>query len=227
MKTFAEKVITFNQNLLYNEELPMGIKIMNPFQENPEILHISGQFYRKFYSDTKPRKLILGINPGRLGAGATGIPFTDTKRLSEICQIKAESISTHEPSSVFIYDLISKYGGAGKFYSDYYINSVCPLGFIIKNERNNWINCNYYDYEELYECMKLFIINALQQQIKFGIDTSVCFVLGKKNAKHLSIINNEVRLFNKIIAFDHPRYIEQYKKQQSETYLNLYLKELQ
>ncbi|MGH8016208.1 MAG: SMUG2 DNA glycosylase family protein, partial [Candidatus Zixiibacteriota bacterium] len=105
------------------------------------------------------RKILLGINPGRLGAGATGIPFTDTKSLSEICEIPIESIETHEPSSVFIYELIDQYGGVDKFYSDFYINSVCPLGFLKLNKRQNWVNCNYYDNDELFQSVRSFIIS--------------------------------------------------------------------
>jgi hypothetical protein len=87
----------------------------------------------------------LGINPGRFGAGVTGIPFTDTKRLEEKCWLTIEGLTTYEPSSVFVYDVIEAYGGVEKFYSDYYISSVCPLGFVKFNEKGKEINYNYYD----------------------------------------------------------------------------------
>ena len=184
MKTFAEKVIHFNRELRFPGELPEGIRVMNPFG-SPEIAEVTEQFYRKFYDDTHPRKLILGINPGRLGAGATGVPFTDTKRLRDICDIEINSFKTHEPSSVFIYDLIERYGGADAFYQHFYINSASPLGFIVQSPRGNWINCNYYDYPDLFAAVREFIVSSLKQQIRFGIDTTSCFVLGKKNAKFL------------------------------------------
>ena len=84
-------------------------------------------------------------------AGATGIPFTDTKRLSEVCGIESSSFQTHEPSSVFVYDVIKEFGGSEKFYDKFYINSICPLGFIEQNQKGNWVNCNYYDYNELFQ----------------------------------------------------------------------------
>ena len=62
--SFAERVIKFNQGVDFTGNLPPGIKLMNPFRENPEILAVSSAFYRKFYDDNNPRKLILGINPG-------------------------------------------------------------------------------------------------------------------------------------------------------------------
>jgi hypothetical protein len=226
MTTFADKVIQFNRQLSFTEKLPDRIRMLNPFQDNSEINAITEIFYHKFYNDDRKRKLILGINPGRLGAGKTGIPFTDTKRLQEICGIKIESITTHEPSSVFIYELIEQYGGVKKFYGDFFINSVCPLGFIEENEKQHWVNCNYYDYEELFFAMQNFITSSLKEQINFGIDTNICFVLGKRNAKFLKRINEKEKLFRSIVAFDHPRYIEQYKSKQRDKYISEYLHKL-
>lgn len=226
MTDFADKVIEFHQNLIYEGELTENIRVMNPFQETEGILLILEKFYRKFFSDKNLRKMILGINPGRLGAGATGIPFTDTKRLSEVCGIETSSPQTHEPSSVFVYEVIKEFGGCEKFYNKYYINSICPLGFLEKNKKGNWVNCNYYDHEELFESSKDFIISSLQEQIQFGIDTSECYILGKKNAKFFKKINDEVKLFDNIIVFDHPRYIIQYKMKYKEKYIAEYLKKL-
>jgi len=226
MTTFAHKIIRFNKELSFRGKLPAGIRVLNPFQDNKEIIPVAKIFYNKFYNDNNKRKLILGINPGRFGAGATGIPFTDTKRLSEICNISIQSIHTHEPSSVFIYELIDKYGGTKKFYGDYYINSICPLGFIKESSKGNWVNCNYYDYDDLFAAMKSFIISNLKRQISFGIDTQTCFVLGKKNAKFLHLINEEQKLFQSIIAFDHPRFIEQYRSKLRDKYINEYLSKM-
>lgn len=226
MEIFADKVIKFNKELDFSGELHNGIQVMNPFRQNVEVLPVSELFYQKFYGDTRKRKLILGINPGRLGAGVTGIPFTDTKRLSEICNIKIDSVVSHEPSSVFVYEVIGKYGGAEQFYQDYYINSLSPLGFVEKNAKGNWVNCNYYDYKPLFAQTEAFIVSSLKKQIGFGIDTRNCIVLGKKNAKYLDLINKKERLFDRITVVDHPRYIVQYKSREKEKYLAEYLEKL-
>lgn len=226
MTTFADKAIDFHHKLELNKELPLGIKRLNPYADNPEITTILQQFYTKFYSDSKKRKLIVGINPGRLGAGATGIPFTDTKRLLHHCGITPPSFETHEPSSVFVYKVIEAYGGAESFYSDFYINSVCPLGFVRKNKKNNWVNCNYYDFKTLYKSVKPFIISSLKEQVSMGLDDSVCFSFGKKNAQFLEEINNEIALFKRIVPLPHPRYIVQYKSKEIPQYINLYLETL-
>ena len=85
MDTTADKIISFCFSLDFNGSLPDGISVMNPFRNNPRTMAVVSQFYRKFYTDNKERRLILGINPGRFGAGITGIPFTDTVRLREKC----------------------------------------------------------------------------------------------------------------------------------------------
>src|ERR1700750_1886860 len=114
--TFAKKAIRFNNQLRYTgHPLPPGIRMMNPFTDSNQPLLISGKFYQKYYNDAGPRYLILGINPGRYGAGLTVIPFTDPKRLQSECKISYSGKQTHEPSSVFIYDMIRAYGGAEAF----------------------------------------------------------------------------------------------------------------
>lgn len=224
--SLADRIIHFNENLEFNRRLPRGIRVMNPFAEREEIRAINRAFYKKFYDDEQPRKLILGINPGRLGAGATGIPFTDTKRLEEHCHIDLASFHTHEPSSVFVYKVIEAYGGPELFYRDFFINSLSPLGLLIQNKKGNWVNCNYYDYPDLYKAMRPYIIENLKQLIEMGMDTSEVYSLGKKNASFLEEINTRENLFGTITVFDHPRYIVQYRSRYMDDYVDKYLQEL-
>jgi hypothetical protein len=224
MPTFADRVIQFNKNLRLDVSLPPGIRAMNPFSENPAALEASSEFYRKFYNDNKKRRLILGINPGRHGAGVTGVPFTDTKRLREKCGLKLEGSVTHEPSSVFIYEVIDAYGGVNKFYSDYYINSPSPLGFVKRTGNDTEINFNYYDSRELTRTIYPFLIKSIRNHISMGIDTSAAFCLGTgKNFSVLSKINSEHNFFASLIPLEHPRYILQYKSKHRQFYLEKYL----
>ena len=225
--SLADSIIDFNRNLNLETKLPRNIRVMNPFKDNPEVLRISSQFYKKFYSDDLKRRMIVGINPGRLGAGQTGIPFTDSKRLEEKCGIAINSVQTHEPSSVFVYKVIEAYGGTEAFYKDFYINSVCPLGFLEQNSRGNWVNCNYYDYPELFEAVKPFCVSSLKQQIEFGMDNTICFVLGKKNARYLAEINKDHKLFDRLVPLYHPRYVVQYKSKQMREHVKTFVDLLQ
>ncbi|MGF1587032.1 MAG: uracil-DNA glycosylase family protein [Bacteroidales bacterium] len=227
MNNFAERVNHYNENLTFKLNLPEGIRMMNPFLENPHALEISSAFYRKFYSDNNERRLILGINPGRFGAGVTGIPFTDTKRLAEKCGIHLNGVHTHEPSSVFIYEAIEAYGGVEKFYSDYYINSPSPLGFVKIAENGKEINYNYYDSRELLATVYPLLIKSIKDHISMGVKTDVAYCLGTgKNYNILYKLNNEFKFFGKLMPLEHPRYIMQYKAKHKTEYIEKYLKAL-
>jgi hypothetical protein len=226
MTSLAEQIIRFNQNLKYTGRLPDGFSVLNPFFDNPETMIVMRQFYEKFYSDNRQRKFIVGINPSRHGAGVTGVPFTDTKRLESACGIPMHSAHTHEISSVFMYDMIEAYGGAGAFYSDFYINSPFPLAIIRQSTDGNFVNANYYDDKALFEALKPFMIESLKNHIRLGLDTSKVYILGKKNAEFISKINKEENLFDKLIVLDHPRYIQQYKSKEKIVYIEKYLRVL-
>ncbi len=224
MKTFADKIISFNKNIAFEGALPKNIRIMNPFKENKEALNISTKFYKKFYNDNNKRYLILGINPGRFGAGVTGVPFTDTKRLLDECGLSFPGKATHEPSATFIYEMINAYGGTKKFYGKFYIHSICPLGFTITNAKGKEVNYNYYDSKELTESVYDFIIQNIKKQISFGISTDICFCFGTgKNEKFLKTINEEHHFFRKIVALEHPRFIMQYKSKTKHLFIDKYL----
>lgn len=221
-RTFADHIIKFNENLSYTGNVPEGFDVLNPYLENPETLMVMQKFYHKYYNDSYRRKFIIGINPSRHGAGVTGVPFTDTKRLENVCGIRMESAHTHEISSVFMYDMIEGYGGADLFYKDVYINSPFPLA-IVRKTKNGWLNANYYDDKKLFEAVKDFMIESLKKHISLNLDTSEVFILGKKNADFMSKLNKETKLFDKMTVLEHPRYIQQYKSKEKQLYIDKYI----
>jgi hypothetical protein len=225
--TFADKVIAFNQSLHLDIPLPANIRVMNPFRDNPQALEISSAFYRQFYADNHVRRLILGINPGRFGAGVTGIPFTDTKRLTEKCRLSFSGQHTHEPSSVFVYDVIDAYGGVKQFYKDFYINSPSPLGFVITNKKGKEVNFNYYDSRELQNALKDFIATSIRKHISMGINPDVAFCLGSgKNFQYLSRLNEEHHFFKELVPLEHPRYVMQYRSRFKNDYIQSFVSAL-
>lgn len=234
MATFADKIISFNKSLVFTGRLPKGISLLNPFKDNPAIMPVAGQFYKKYYNDNKPRRMILGINPGRHGAGITGIPFTDTKRLAEFCGINITGFSSHEPSSVFVYDVINSFSpgiapiaGVRRFYKRFYINSICPLGFTAAGKSGRQVNYNYYDSPELFKAVYGFIVSSIKRQLSFGIKRDVCFCMGNNaNYKHLMLINEREKFFGKIVPLEHPRFIVQYRLKKKQMYIDKYLKAL-
>lgn len=222
-KNLAGEIISFYRDLEFDGKLPEGIRIMNPFHA-PEIISAITEFYTRYYSDNRQRHIILGINPGRFGAGVTGIPFTDTVRLREKCGIKIPDLKSFETSSVFIYEMIDRYGGPEKFYGDFYISSVSPLGFTSEGKKGKEINFNYYDSRELTESILGFAVETIWKQIAFGINRETCFCLGTgKNFRFLSELNKEHHFFNRVIPLEHPRFIMQYRLKSKEHYIETYL----
>lgn len=224
MKTLADRIITFNKNLDFKGVLPLNIRIMNPFKENGDALSTSSAVYKKYFNDQCKRHLVLGINPGRFGAGITGVPFTDPKRIIDKCGIRFRGELKHEPSSVFIYDMIDAFGGAEIFYRHFYINSVCPLGFTTLTGKGRDVNFNYYDDKELSQLMRPFIIENIRKQIGLGMNTGTVFCLGTgKNEKYLRDLNKEFHFFDNIVALEHPRFIMQYRSADKTFYLDKYI----
>jgi hypothetical protein len=226
--TFAEQVIAFNAGLSFPNPLPDGVGIMNPFRDNEWATPTAASFYRKYYSDDRQRWLMLGINPGRHGAGLTGVPFTDTKRMEEVCGIPMQGIHSHEPSSVFVYAVIAACGGPTAFYHDVYINSVCPLGFVKQQPGGKAVNYNYYDSKELQRLVEPFAVDCLERQLQFGIRRDVVFVMGTgKNAAFVRYLNDRYKWFGRVVALEHPRYVVQYKARNMEHYVSQYVQALE
>jgi len=223
MKTFANKVITFNNNLQFIGKLPTGFRVLNPYLDNAETMQVMQQFYQKYYNDNSKRKFIVGINPSRHGAGVTGVSFTDTKRLEAVCGIKMQSAYTHEVSSVFMYNMIKAYGGPRLFYKQFYINSPFPLAIIRKDNNGKWLNANYYDNPLLYNSVKDFMIHSLKKHIGIGLDVLEVFILGKKNASFIRALNKEAKLFDTMTVLEHPRFIQQYKLKEQQYYIDKYI----
>lgn len=227
--TIADRIIQYNRELNFPAKLPARQKVIHPFTgEGSElVLMASEKFYRKFYSDNQPRTLILGINPGRHGAGATGIPFTDTKRLASKCGITMDGQQTHEPSSVFVYEVIEELGGPEVFYRQFFVNSLCPLGFLRLNEGGNWVNYNFYDDKTLLQKS----IPLIRSNLRFLQDLTghrkKCYLLGQgKNYTFFNEFNQREKLFEEIIPLAHPRYIVQYKSKMMNDYLKVYTEAL-
>ena len=221
MPLFSNKLIQFYTSLRPPGNLPKGIEILYP-QKDPQVIKIIKEFYKKYFNDDRPRGLLLGINPGRYGAGITGINFTAPKHLKENCGIEHPFSTSSELSADFIYEMIEQYGGPKKFYADWFIGSVCPLGFIKGGK-----NLNYYDDKQLAAAVTPFIVDCINKQINLGFNTEQCICIGgEKNLKFLSGLNEKYKWFKKITPLPHPRFILQYRRKQKDKYIHQYLSAL-
>lgn len=202
-------------------KLPRGIAVMNPYAVEKSMAVVKA-FYDKYYSDNNPRTLMLGINPGRFGAGITGISFTDPIRLEKVCGIPNDFDKKPELSSDFIYRMIEASGGVTSFYNRFLISAMSPLGFTKDGK-----NINYYDDRKLEAAVVPFAKAWIQKLVNLGVDRSKCFCIGEgKNYVFLNKLNDEMRWFESVIPLPHPRFIMQYRRKQLHRYLRVYVEAL-
>ena len=224
---FSEKLIEYYTQLMPPAGLPKDIEVLFP-QKDPQVIELVKKFFEKYFSDDHPRRVLFGINPGRYGAGITGVNFTAPKQLKECCGIDHHLKLSSELSAEFIYEMINEYGGVEKFYNDWFIGSVCPLGFTASPNPSKGgaygKNVNYYDDKELLKAVIPFIIDCINKQVDLGFKTDKCLCIGgEKNFKFLSGLNNEHKWFDEIIPLPHPRFILQYRRKQKDKYIHQYL----
>jgi hypothetical protein len=226
----SEKLIRFYKQLQPPAMLPKGIDVLFP-QKDPQVIEIVEKFFKKYFNDDHPRGLLLGINPGRYGAGMTGVNFTAPRQLKDYCGIDHHFKTSSELSAEFIYEMINGYGGVKSFYRDWFIGSVCPLGFTASPDPSgggtSGKNMNYYDDKELVQAVTPFIIQCINKQVAMGFKTNKCFCIGgEKNFKFLSALNHEHKWFGEIMPLPHPRFILQYRRKQKDFHIQQYLSAL-
>lgn len=210
--TFGEKVINYFDTLRFNLLLPNGVEVMNPYLQ-PETMDAVRKYYTKYYSDGNARTFIVGINPGRNGAGKTGIAFTDTVRLEGNCQIDHNIKPTTELSSEYVYSVVDAMGGPEAFFSKYYLTAVSPIGFTKDGK-----NYNYYDSPAMLKATFSYMMEQFERQIAFGANRKMAICLGAgKNFKYLSEINDLLgKPFERIVPVNHPRFVMQYRRKYLE-----------
>lgn len=230
-ETYASKIRSFNDFLMnVTLTLPDGFDFINPFngEQSDLVWKLSESFYSKYYGDTHQRRIILGSSPARRGSAVIGVPFEDSNHLEQVTGICMSNFYINKSSSNFLFDVIEEYGGFKKFYKDYYMNFVCPLGITRTNVKGRKVNCNYYESKELQHVLEQFIIKSIQMQIDFGIDRTVCICIGSgENYAYLEKLNSQHKFFKHIISLEHPRYITQYNSDRKDEFLKKYLTALQ
>ncbi len=94
-----------------------------------------GTFWRTYYGSAVPRVVLCGINPGRHGAGKTGIPFLDFQSLSQLIS----GIDRHdsERSAGFFFQVVRQFGVEAFFHS-FYVTNVASVGFKKKKKNLNY-----------------------------------------------------------------------------------------
>ncbi len=219
--TFAQRVIRFNKNLSPDWSVPEGIELLYPYDEAATLQALT-RFYRQYYDDRRARVGIYGINPGRFGAGVTGVPFTDPIRLETECGIENPFPKKPELSSLFVYEFIHAYGSVVDFYRNFFITSLCPLGFTKDGK-----NYNYYDSKALTTAVEPHVVDHLRQQLQWGVSSKIALCMGRgKNMEYFQKWNERHAFFEQIIPLPHPRWVMQYRRKRKEEFVGAYLEAL-
>ena len=215
---FGNAIFDFYNKLSIPDNPPEGVDILLPFLKK-ETKDVNEVFYHKYYHNDHDRIFLIGINPGRFGAGITGIPFTDPINLDWKLGIPNKFEKKHELSSRFIFSLIENMNGPEAFYGNFYFTSISPVGFVSGGK-----NINYYDTKELMsEKWEEFYVESLITQIKAGANSFCAYSLGTgKNIKYLEYLNNKYKLFKKVEPLPHPRWVMQYRYRRQKEFIDLY-----
>ena len=167
-KTFSDNVLEFNEWLANTSlELFDNYSISNPFngKNRIQIKEITNAFYKKYYNDHNKRYLILGSSPARKGTATTGIPFEDANHLYKETGIMIDNFYINKSSSNFLYDVMEQYGGCQRFYKDFFMSFVCPLGIVNVNSKGNLVNANYYENKKLEKASHNLHLELIHQYV--------------------------------------------------------------
>lgn len=215
--TFGTRAYRFYLRLT-RPKVPRGVTVMNPYRD-PVVRRYVRRFLTRYFNDYRERALVLGINPGRFGAGVTGITFTDPVAMADFLGIPNHMPRRRELSSVFVYDMIHRFGGADAFYAKFFLTAISPLGYTRAG-----LNLNYYDEPSLSKAVTPFIVDSLEKQIALGCRRDIAIVLGfGANRRFLEQLNAEHRFFRRIVALEHPRWIMQYRRKKLDHYVDKYV----
>ncbi|MFJ1551618.1 hypothetical protein [Streptomyces sp. NPDC088246] len=151
-------------------------------------------------------------------------PHPSQSSLESETGVDVDGYAVSRPSAGFLHDVIRRYGGRDKFYADFVMSFVCPLGLVRTSPKGKEVNCNYYENKKLLELLHSFLVDTLERQLAFGTDTSVCYCIGSgENFAFLSKVNEGQRFFQRIVPLEHPRFITQYNRDREEEFAEKYL----
>lgn len=216
--SFASRAVRFYESL-EPPRVPRDVNVMNPYAD-VRARKLVRDFLRQFFPDDDERLFVFGINPGRFGAGVTGVTFTAPVALADFCGVPNHLPRRRELSSIFVYDFIERFGGTRSFYRSCFLTAVSPLGFTHSGK-----NLNYYDRADLAAAVSPFIVQTMTRQLALGARRDHAIVLGKgANRRVLEALNREHGWFGDIHALEHPRWIMQYRRRRLDAYADEYVR---
>lgn len=111
-----------------------GVSILDDFLKNWSNIE---RFYSEYYGTSYPETVLCGINPGRNGAGKTGVPFIDFSSLSKL--LDGVGRDDWERSAQFFFDIVQHFGPR-TFFRSFYVTNFSWVGYAKSGK-----NLNYHD----------------------------------------------------------------------------------
>ena len=160
-----------------------NIKLLSDFSEI-----YANKYYERFYLTNFPKIVLCGINPGRLGAGKTGIPFMDFNSLSKI--FPGINRNDSERSANFIFKIIENFG-FDIFFKNFYITNFSFFGFIKGNNNLNYFKLPQEAIDIIFD---YFVYEMEIIKPKYIISLSMDVFDSINSIKNLQNINKTFRL---------------------------------
>jgi hypothetical protein len=178
----------------FSKELEkLNIGVLSDFCNNKEVIF---EFYRQYLKPNEPKIVLCGINPGRFGAGQTGIPFFDFNSLSKI--LPNIQRNDTEKSAQFIYPIIEHFG-VDDFFKQFYLTNISCIGFYDLETNAN------RNYHELPLRIQLFLFDNFSKEMN-SIEPKIIIPLSENVEKNLKIdLKHEQKITAEIgIRLSHP-----------------------
>lgn len=186
---FYKQITTGEKKWIHEELHHQQIEILTGFIKNIEMVRA---FYRTYYKNSNTNRIVLcGINPGRFGAGKTGVPFLDFKSLSNLIPNVKKDDS--EGSAQFVFKVISNIGPT-YFFDQVYLTNISWFGFLKNNN-----NLNYY---ELDERLQKEFLSGFAEEMRI-VKPHIIIPLSLEVEKSLHSMNLEYKIGKRL---QHPNY---------------------
>lgn len=206
MSIFSENLNRYNLNYEFKRLLnENGISMLEGYLDQSDIMDA---FCEKFYSNKIPKIVICGINPGRLGAGLTGVPFFDFASLSKIFPSILRKDT--ENTAQFFFKVIEKIG-VERFFNYFYITNVSSVGYS-KGKSN-------FNFDKLPDNLRSIVFSNFAEEIEL-IKPVKIIALGDAafNGVESALGKNSYRLEK----LKHPSWIMQYKRNEISFWVQAY-----
>ena len=182
-----------------------GIRVLTDFESNREGMNA---FFQIYYGKAIPKIMICGINPGRFGAGKTGIPFLDFASLSQL--IPGIERQDSESSATFFFQVVKSFG-AESFFKKFYVTNFSSLGYL-----RDGANLNYHDLPQA--ALETVERNFLEEIAT--VEPTHVISLGRE--VHRSVLKLLPPSIDCSLRLPHPAWVATYKSNELDHWVERY-----